>query len=489
MCTVLSIIHELTTLIGAYTTQLLNSRTYVDTWVIDEMLSPAIYSCNEAKPVIVWENRRRMQLYVRCALAVCMLLTVTDISTADSRADFYADFTDSGMRWWGNTGLTAFPILEIPIGGRHEGMGGAFAAAGADVGALQANPAATATLRYTELALSHKNHIADSSLEALGYAIRFDDLGLGADLRYLHVPFTSRDDRGRQLDSVRYSEFSGLVNISYNLFRSFYYHGLSVGLNTRVVHRSIPEVISPGQSATAFAFDLGLLTRFNVLKFHSSRERNLSLGLVARNFGPSALGDPLPAHIAGGIAYRPIEALLVAFDAEFPVSLEPDVPAAAPSLQTGVNVQITDSFDASAGFRLKGGNPRFSLGGNLDFREVSLAAVYTLDLTTSLQSPDNFSIQARFNFGDRGRLARRERLEDLYLDGLVLLAEGELSQAVALLEEAVQIDPAFNPATETLESARRSLQLQQELFRLGDLEELDRDPGRLLQEDDESENN
>ncbi len=424
------------------------------------------------------DTRKCLRFAMMFSMAFCVAYGIT----ADDRADFYADYTEFGMRWWGNTGLTAFPVLEIPLGGRHEAMGGAFTAAGPDVGALNANPAATATLRYTELALSHKNHIADSSIESLGYAIRFDDLGLGADARYLHVPFTARDDRGRQTESVRYSEFAGLLNVSYNLFRSYYFHGLSVGLNTRLAHRSVPESISPGQSATAVAVDIGFLTRFNVLKFHSARERNLSVGLVARNLGPAVLGDPLPTHIAGGIAYRPIRPLLIAFDAEFPVSLYEGVPAAPPAVQTGINVQITDFFDAGAGFRLKGGNPRFSLGGNLDFDEVSLAAVYTLDLTTSLRAPDNFSIQARFNFGDRGRLARRERLEDLYLDGLVSLVEGELSQAVSLLEQAVALDPAFNPAVETLASARRSLELQQDMFRLGDLEELDRDPGLLLQE-------
>lgn len=432
-------------------------------------------------------TRQHPKRLSRFSLILLFFFALAAKGTADERSDFYSNFTEWGTSWWGNTGLTAFPILELPLGGRHEAMGGAFTAAGPDVGALNANPAATATLRYTELALSHKNHIADSSIESLGYAIRLDDLGLGADVRYLHVPFTARDERGRQTQSARYSEFAGLLNVSYNLFRSYYFHGLSVGLNARLAHRSIAETISPGQSVTTAAVDVGLLTRFNVLKFHSSRERNLSLGFAARNFGLPALGDPLPSHVALGIAYRPVGPLLIAFDTELPVSFQQGTPAGPPALHTGVNVQITDFFDAGAGFRLRAGNPRFSLGGNIDFDEVSLAAVYTLDLTTSLEAADNFSVQARFNFGDRGRLERRERLEDLYLDGLVLLAEGEISNAVSLLEEAVALDPSFDPAVETLASAQRSLQLQQGMFRLGDLEELDQDPGLLLQDTAESE--
>ncbi|MFP4509641.1 MAG: UPF0164 family protein [Spirochaetaceae bacterium] len=432
------------------------------------------------------DTRKRPKQLSLFSVILLVFMALARPVTADQRSDSYLNYTQWGTNWWGNTGLTAFPILELPLGGRHEAMGGAFTAAGPDVGALNANPAATATLRYTELALSHKNHIADSSIESLGYAIRLGDLGLGVDARYLHVPFTARDDRGRQTQSARYSEVAGLLNVSYNLFRSYYFHGLSVGLNTRLAHRSIPETISPGQSVTAAAVDFGLLTRFNVLKFHASRERNLSLGFAARNFGLPVLGDPLPTHMALGLAYRPVRPLLIAIDGELPVSLQEGTPPGPPALHTGMNVQITDFFDAGAGFRLRGGNPRFSLGGNIDFDEVSLAAVYTLDLTTSLEAADNFSVQARFNFGDRGRLERRERLEDLYLDGIVLLSEGEISDAVSLLEEAVALDPSFDPAVETLASAQRSLQLQQGMFRLGDLEELDQDPGLLLEEIEES---
>ncbi|MFW6233825.1 MAG: UPF0164 family protein [Spirochaetota bacterium] len=432
------------------------------------------------------DTRKRPKQLSLFSVILLVFMALARPVTADQRSDSYLNYTQWGTNWWGNTGLTAFPILELPLGGRHEAMGGAFTAAGPDVGALNANPAATATLRYTELALSHKNHIADSSIESLGYAIRLGDLGLGVDVRYLHVPFTARDDRGRQTQSARYSEVAGLLNVSYNLFRSYYFHGLSVGLNTRLAHRSIPETISPGQSVTAAAVDFGLLTRFNVLKFHASRERNLSLGFAARNFGLPVLGDPLPTHMALGLAYRPVRPLLIAIDGELPVSLQEGTPPGPPALHTGMNVQITDFFDAGAGFRLRGGNPRFSLGGNIDFDEVSLAAVYTLDLTTSLEAADNFSVQARFNFGDRGRLERRERLEDLYLDGIVLLSEGEISDAVSLLEEAVALDPSFDPAVETLASAQRSLQLQQGMFRLGDLEELDQDPGLLLEEIEES---
>ncbi len=426
------------------------------------------------------------------ALAMISLATMPVLS--DDWSDFYGErssdladsqiwrefFTGDGER---QTGLTVFPLLELAVGGERQAMGNAYTAVAGDLSGIEANPAGTATLPYTEVGLFHRNYIADTSIEAAGGAIRFGDLGLGGTARYLHVPFTGRDDRGRQTVSARYSEMSAAANISYNFFRSYRYHGLSLGMNAKVAHRSVPESIAPGQSATSALVDIGALTRFNFLKWFPSRDRNAAVGIAARNFGTLALGESPPAHVAVGLSYRPLRPVTLAFDTEVPVNLAPDTPSAPLAVATGTKVRVTEFFTAQGGVQLKGGNPRISVGGNVDFDRVSVGATYTLDLVTQFPGPDNFTIEARFNFGDRGRQAAREELEDLYLEGVQALAAGNPTRAVSLLEQALEIDSRFEPAEQTLENARRAQELEQSMQALGDLEELDRDPGELLRED------
>ncbi len=418
---------------------------------------------------------------------------------ADNWSEFYAEgsgllaesdiwdslFTQGGRR---QTGLTVFPLLEIPLGGERESMGTAYTAVARDLSAIEANPAATATMSHTELGLFHRNYIADTSVEGAAYSIRFGDLGIGGVARYLHVPFTGRDDRGRQTLSARYSELSAAANISYNLFRSYRFHGVSVGMNAKVAHRSVPEIIAPDQSATSFLVDAGALVRFNFLKPFASRDRNAAFGVAARNFGTLARDESPPSLVAAGLAYSPLRPVTIALDAEMPINLAPDTPSAPFAVAAGTSIRVTDFFSAGTGVRLKGGNPRLSLGGNVDFDSVSLTVNYTLDMVTQVSGPDNFSIEARFNFGDRGRAEQRRHLEDLYLEGVEALTSGELERAVSLLEQAVEIDSRFEPAEETLANARRARELEEEMRALGDLEELDRDPGELLREDEEEDN-
>lgn len=423
-----------------------------------------------------------------------LFLAVTSPAAADEWSEFYGersgDLADSRIwREWftldgeRQTGLTVFPLLELSVGGERQAMGNAYTAVAEDLSGIEANPAGTATLAYTEAGVFHRNYIADTSVEAAAGAIRFGDLGIGATARYLHVPFTGRDDRGRQTVSARYSEMSAAANVSYNFFRSYRFHGLSLGMNAKVAHRSVPESIAPDQSATSALVDVGALTRFNFLKPFPSRDRNVAVGIAARNFGTPALGESPPAHIAAGISYRPLRPVTVAFDTEVPVNLVPETPSAPFAVSAGTRIRVADFFTAQSGVQLKGGNPRISLGGSVDFDDVSVGATYTLDLVSQLSGPDNFTIEARFNFGDRGRQAARDELEDLYLEGVAALAAGDPGRAVSLLEQALEIDPRFEPAEESLQNAARAQELEQAMRALGDLEELDRDPGELLRDE------
>ncbi len=56
-----------------------------------------------------------------------------------------------------------------------------------------------------------------------------------------------------------------------------------MGANVKAAYRDIPTVFATGQSAFSVMADIGLLTRFNLFKFYSSREPNLSVGTAVKN--------------------------------------------------------------------------------------------------------------------------------------------------------------------------------------------------------------
>ncbi len=367
-----------------------------------------------------------------------------------------------------NTGLTIFPTLLIPMGGLVEAMGTAYTAVGRDVGYLESNPAASAVMDYTELAIQHKNLIADANMESLVYTTRLDNLGLGAGLKFLHVPFTGYGSVGQQTTTFRYTETVATLNASYDFLHGFYFQGLSFGTNLKVAYRGEPNVpgLIENQSAFAIMADAGLLARFNILKFYPSRTRNFSVGVAAKNFGPPALGEPLPSLLSAGIAYSPFRPLLFAFDLNVPVSLMPGVPAAGIGFASGVDVTITDFFATQAGFLLKGGNPRVSLGADVKLAGFALHVNYILDMTTQFGALDNFSVQVRFNFGDRGRAEREKKIEDQYLNALDSLAKGDYPTTLRICREILQQDPSFDPARETINNVMRSMDLQQQMDQL-----------------------
>ncbi|TVR70412.1 MAG: hypothetical protein EA427_05860 [Spirochaetaceae bacterium] len=403
-------------------------------------------------------------------------LTISSFSWAagvseDSFSDWYGDmserFETENVK---NTGTSVFPTLLIPMGGEHEGMGTAYTAVSRDASFLEANPAASSHLEYTELALYHNNLIADTNMEGITYTTRFENLGIGVGGKHLHVPFTSYDDFGAQLGTARYTETVVAANVSYNFFSSFYFHGLSAGANLKAAYRNIPERIVADQSAAGVMTDLGLLTRLHFLKFYSSRNPNFSLGTVLRNVGPPVLDEPLPTTWSTGVAWSPFRPITLAADYNVPLLLFSDLPPPDPGYAVGAAVTVTDFFTMRTGFLMQGGNPRFTMGGSVGLRAMTITVNYTLDLTTQLTAFDRISVHAGFSFSDRGRSERHEMVRRLYLDALQAFAGGDLETTIALTRRALAIDPTFQPAAETLTMATRMNELQQrmESIRLGD---------------------
>ncbi len=409
--------------------------------------------------ILLYEMRgKRFILAFVCAMAA--------VSGWAQGNDFYA--------WWSslfsdladpNTGLTVFPSLLIPMGGKYEGMGTAYAALAQDSSFIESNPAASSLLSQTELSVFHHNWISDTNIEGLVYTVRFNDLGIGVGGKFLYVPFPAVNDIGRTTSTPYYSESVATVNISYNLFQSYYFYGLAAGANLKVAYRSIPQILYANQSALAFMADVGIQTSFNFLKLYNSRDKNFSLGAVLKNLGVSTLaGEQLPLMLTAGLAYSPLRPWTITFDFNYPLSLDPvNAPAARWNLAFGTNVNIASFISVQAGALLMTENPFLSLGATIDLDWVNLVMNFNLDLSSSLNPEDKMSIQAQFDLGDFGRKAAKDQADTLYLQGLEEYAQGHYEAAIQCWKGCLEVDPKYEPAKENIITVQQTLDLQRQM--------------------------
>ena len=386
------------------------------------------------------------------SLLICISISASGLDLAEiyGKAEEFSDiFNDP------NTGLTVFPTLTVPTGGKYEGMGTAYSAVALDSGYLEANPSASSVLDYTELSFLHNNWISDTNVEGVVYTMRLDDLGIGFGGKFLYVPFSSYDDFGERIGEGYYSETVATANVSYNFFSSYYFYGLALGANVKIAYRSVPATSLLDQSALAGLIDVGALTRLNFLKFYSSRSKNFSVGVVLKNLGPLVKNEPLPTVVTIGLAYSPLQPIIIAYDLNIPIGYGQGTEQI--NMAGGLDISVTDFFSIQSGFNYRGSNPRFTLGGSVNLEKVSFVANYTLDLSTQFEAFDRFSIEAKINLGDEGRLALRNKTDEYYLAGVEEFADGNLTKAIAAFEKALELDPDFVPALDYLEEAKRQL--------------------------------
>jgi len=378
-----------------------------------------------------------------------------------------------------NKGRTVFLSTRIPMGGTAESMGSAYTAVCLDASFLEINPAGSAVLPNTELALYHNNWIADTRIEGLVYTSRFGNLGFALGGKWLYVPFTEYEDFGHRVTTGYYSEMLAIANASWHFFPGYYFYGLVVGANAKLAYRSMPDygdengVVIPGsgasQSAVAVMIDGGILTRFNFLKLFSSREKNFSVGLSVKNLGLPALGEALPSEATIGLAWSPLRPFMYSFDLTQPFNLVNLSESEKPYFGIGFAMNVSSFWDFQAGLLIKGG-PRLTLGSSIRVNPLVLVVNYTLDLTTQTTPLNRLSIEARFDMGDSGRRDKQRQVDDLYILGLEAYARGDISQAVSFWQEALDMNPYFDPAREGIETARAALRLQQRVLEIQRLE-------------------
>jgi len=404
------------------------------------------------------------------------------LEAVDFNPDGYgsiSDFLNSIFGSDSNAGLTAFPVLKIPMGGRSEGMAGAFSAVSDDISFIEYNPAGSSMLARSELAFFHNNWIADTMIEGVVYASRYKDLGFSAGGKWLYTPFTEYNSYGDRVSKGYYSEGVAALNVSYNFLRGYYFSGLSVGATLKGAFRLVPDfsdaddqgnnqgklISGSGISQSSFMImaDIGALTRFDFLKPYSSRDKNTSAALVLRNLGPPAKGEPLPTVITAALAYKPLRPLLFSFDFSVPINFMDISHSEKPYWAFGVAGEITSFLSMRAGFMGKSGNVRITAGSAIILNKISLDINYTLDLLTQIQPLNRVSLGVRFDLGDQGRKAMSQKVDELYLQGLEAYSRSDYQTARECWEEVLELDPRFDPAKEALNLINKTIGVQERI--------------------------
>lgn len=170
-------------------------------------------------------------------------------------------------------GTTAAPFLEIEVGSRAIGMGGAFVAIANDATAIYWNPAGLSRISKIEATLIHTNWLVGSSFDFVGVVLPLGYFGSIAinvtsfSIDEMVVRTVQRPEGTGEKFSV--GDLSAGLSYAKNLTDRF-----SIGVNAKYISQRIWHM-----KATGVAFDIGTLfkTQFN----------DMIIGMSISNFGAS----------------------------------------------------------------------------------------------------------------------------------------------------------------------------------------------------------
>ena len=307
-----------------------------------------------------------------------------------------------------NVGTTAAVFLEIGVGARAVGMGGAFVATANDASAIYWNVAGIARLRQPEILFVHTNWLADIRFDYAGVVIPLSRFGaLGASLTSLSMgEMKVRTVEEPEGTGERFSAGDMAIALSYafNLTNRF-----SVGVTAKYIYQRIWK-----ETANGFAVDLGTLftTGLKGLRIGASLSNfgtDMQMSgddlLVYHDIDPYKLGNnerifaelktdkwPLPLIFQVGVAMEPLQTenhrVTMAIDALHPIDN-------TESINVGVEYAFHEQFFLRAGGRnlfLRDGEEGLTLGAGFHIRFVG-----------------NFKVKLDYAYADFGRLNNVQR--------------------------------------------------------------------------------
>lgn len=314
-----------------------------------------------------------------------------------------------------NVATTAAPFLQIGVGSRAIGMGGAFVATANDASAMYWNPAGLGNLNQIEAMFVHANWLADVTFDYAGVVFPLNQYGvLGVNLTMLNMGEMMVRTVDRPDGTGEYFDASDLaIGLAYgfNLTNRF-----AIGFNIKYISQKIWH-----ESASGFALDIGTLyhTPFQGLRigaaltnFGSDMQMRGNDLLVYHDIDPYQQGNndkifselqtqswPLPLNFQLGLALDVIKSeqhlLTVETDAVHPIDNKE-------SLHIGAEYGYLDRYFIDAGYRslfLPKSEEGITLGAGLLIRflgNLQMRLQYAYADFGRLQNAQRFSINMKF---------------------------------------------------------------------------------------------
>ncbi len=314
-----------------------------------------------------------------------------------------------------NVGTTAAPFLEIGVGARAIGMGGAFVATANDVSAMYWNPAGIAQLNSIEAIFVHTNWLVDITYDYAGIVFpvyRFGVIGLNLTALNMGEMMVRTIDRPEGTGEY-FSARDLAIGLAYGIKIT---NRFSLGFNFKYISQSIWK-----ESANGFAVDIGTL--------YETPWKGLRIGAALTNFGtdmkmsgndllvyhdidPYQLGNndrifaelqtdawPLPLNFQIGMAYDVLQSeqhhLTIEADAMHPIDN-------SESMNFGLEYGFWGKYYLRAGYRnlfLKNSEEGLTLGAGVQlplFGTIKGGFHYAFADFGRLQNTQRFTIVLSF---------------------------------------------------------------------------------------------
>ena len=285
------------------------------------------------------------------------------------------------------SGKSGAGFLQVGVGARASGMGGAFGAISDDVSAIYWNPAGLSSLQKKEINLSINAYIKDTSSQFLAFAMPWgESCALGVGVNMLSV----KDIEKRSTTDSSDTADGGTFKTSDMALSLAFAHKFSMGsgnLHWGVALKNVSSDLGT-ESASSIALDGGVK--------YAEEEGGLSASLAVVNLGGELkfvdVGDSLPMTVKPGVAYRMNlgeTKLIAALDID--LLLNDGETRARPGVEWWVKDMLAVRAGLEAGRDAGGG---FSAG--VGFKQEFLGIDYGISPYGDLGTSHRISISYRF---------------------------------------------------------------------------------------------
>jgi len=281
-----------------------------------------------------------------------------------------------------SAGQTAGNFLNIGVGARAAGMGGAYTAVAEGATATYWNPAGLTDITKGAIEFSHFEWYQDITVEHLSFAYNINDNSvIGAFVTYINYGLINGYDiNGQSTEQLNAADWVGGLSLAFKLAEN-----ISVGLNGKYINQTLDNI-----TGIAIAADFGL-------KFTTDK---LSIAGYLGNFGTdmdfNGYKEKIPTAGRLGLSLRPYgNSLLTAIEVEkqFDGNL---------IMRQGVEYTFKKQYFIRSGFNYVpeaensiGNGITFGAGVDLNIAEVN----YSFTPSENYSSEEIHRISLAFKFG------------------------------------------------------------------------------------------